>query len=256
MIKCGMPVILKPPHKLFNLIFSNGSFPRKWNESIITLIHKKGSKHDPNNYRGIFLTSNLGKLFKRVIYNRLLKFVNENDLICENQIGFKEQARTSDHNFTLKSLIDNAKANKRKVFASFIDLRKALDTLWREGLLYKLIMSGIPAKLFQIIKSMYDVTCCRIKFLNGISEEFPSTCCIKQGDALSPLLFNLFLNDLVETLSTAECDPIVIDDLTVNSLLYADDIILLSNSEDGLQKSLDCLYDFCAKWKLNVNHEK
>ena len=96
------------------------------NESIITLIHKKGNKHDPYNYRGISLTSNLGKSFNRVIYNRLLKFANENDLIFENQIGFKEQACTSDHIFTLTSTIDNAKANKRKVFAPFYRPEKSI----------------------------------------------------------------------------------------------------------------------------------
>ena len=77
MIKHGMPVLLKPLHKLFNHIFYNGTFPKSWNESVVTLIHKKGSKYDPNNYRGISITSNLGKLFNKVIYNRLLKFVND-----------------------------------------------------------------------------------------------------------------------------------------------------------------------------------
>lgn len=161
-------------------------------------------------YRGISLTSNLGKHFNRVIYNWLLKFVNKHNLIHENQIGFKEQVRTSYHIFTLKSVIENSKALKKKVFTTFIDLKKAFDTVWRERIFYKLIMSNIPANLFRIIHSMYEDTCCRIKFSNGISNEFPSTCGVKQGDVLSPLLFNLFLNDLVKSLDSSECDPIVI----------------------------------------------
>ena len=105
---------------------------------------------------------------------------------------------------------------------------------------------------------MYEDTCCRIKFSNGISEEFPSTCGVKQGDVRSPLfhVFNLFLNDLVKSLDSSEFDPVVIGDLTINSLLYADDILLLSDSEEGLQKSLNCLNEFCHNWKLNVKHEK
>ena len=114
----------------------------------------------------------------------------------------------------------------------------------------------IPANLFRIIHSMYEDTCCRIKFSNGISDEFPSTCGVKLGDVLSPLLFTLFINDLVKSLDSSECDPVVSGDLTINSLLYADDTILLSNSEEALQKSLNCLNEFCDNWKLNVNHEK
>ena len=83
MIKYGMPVLLKPLHKLFNFVFDSGSFPKTWNESFISVLHKKGSKHDPGNYRGISLTSNLGKLFNKVIYNRLLEFVNEHNLILQ-----------------------------------------------------------------------------------------------------------------------------------------------------------------------------
>ena len=112
MIKYGMPVLLKPLHKLFNFVFD--SFSKTWNESFISLLHKKGSKHDPGNYRGISLTSNLGKLFNKCIYNPLLEFVNEHNLISENQIGFKEQSRTSDHIFTLKSIIEQYKSQKKK----------------------------------------------------------------------------------------------------------------------------------------------
>ena len=187
MIKYGMPVLLKPLHKLFNFVFDSGSFPKTWNESFISLLHKKGSKHDPGNYRGISLTSNLGKLFNKVIYNRLLEFVNEHNLISESQIGFKEQSRTSDHIFTLKSIIEQYKSQKKKVFAAFIDLRKAFDTVWREGLFYKMITAGIPNKIFQIIYSMYQDTRCRIKFSNGVGNEFFSTCGVKQGDVLSPI---------------------------------------------------------------------
>ena len=78
-----------------------------------------------------------------------------NNLISENQIGFKEQSRTSDHIFTLKSIIEHYKTQKKKVYAAFIDLRKAFDTVWREGLFYNMLIAGIPTKVFQIIYFMY-----------------------------------------------------------------------------------------------------
>ncbi|CAG2188155.1 unnamed protein product [Mytilus edulis] len=103
---------------------------------------------------------------------------------------------------------------------------------------------------------MYDDTTCRIKFQNGLSEEFVSNRGVKQGDVLSPLLFNLYINNLVKSLQDANTDPIVIGDTTINSLLFADDIVLLSNSEKGLQTALNVLSDFCKCWKLEVNINK
>ena len=83
-----------------------GLFPKIWNESFLVLLHKKGDKFDPGNYRGISISSNIGKLFNKVIYKRLLTFMNNKNLISKNQIGFKEKSRTADHIFTLKTIID------------------------------------------------------------------------------------------------------------------------------------------------------
>ena len=137
---------------------------------------------DPSNYRGISITSNLGKLFNRVIYERLILYCNSKSLISENQIGFKENSRTADHIFSIKTIIDQYKMKKRKVFAGFIDLRKAFDTIWRIGLFYKLLQSKTPKKIFNIIFSMYHNTSNRIKFQSGLSKTFESECGVKQGD--------------------------------------------------------------------------
>lgn len=83
-----------------------------------------------------------------------MKFLNLNKIIHENQIGFKEEARTTDHIFTLKSIIENYKSQKKKVFAAFIDLRKAFDTVWHKGLFYVLLKHNFPHKIFKMIHSI------------------------------------------------------------------------------------------------------
>ena len=105
---------------------------------------------------------------------------------------------------------------------------------------------------------MYQDTHCKIKFKTGISKDFisrdfVSTCGVKQRDVLSPILFNLYINSIVDDLEKAKTDPVIVGDVQVNSLLYADDIILLSSTQEGLQNSLDVLSNFCSSWKLDVS---
>lgn len=140
MLKHGGYLMLNSLGKLFNFILNSGTFRQSWNESYLVLLYKSGNRLDPSNYRGISITSNLGKLFNRIIHTRLLEFVKSMSLISENQIGFKENCRTSDHLFSIKTIIDRYKS--KKVYAAFIDLRKAFDTVWREGLFYKLLNSN------------------------------------------------------------------------------------------------------------------
>lgn len=125
-LKKAVPVLLKPLQN-YSISFSLTGIFQKFGTSVfLVLIHKKGDTFDPGNYRTISISSNLGKLLNKIIHGRLLKLFN---LISPNQIGFKEKSRTSDHLFTLKSIIDNYKQKHKKVFAAFIDLRKAFDSL-------------------------------------------------------------------------------------------------------------------------------
>ena len=92
--------------KLFNLILSVGYFPDIWNRGLITSILKNGNKSDPDNYRGICVNSNLGKVFCSIINLRLIDFLMKNNVLSKSQIGFIPNHRTSDHIYTLHTLVD------------------------------------------------------------------------------------------------------------------------------------------------------
>ena len=95
----------------------------------------------------------------------------------------------------------------------------------------------------------------KIKLLDGLSPKFVGNSGIKQGDGLSPLLFNIFINDL-NNIFGPSCDPVELGKDKINNLLYADDLLIISKSQKGLQNSLDNLQSYCKKWHLEVNMEK
>ncbi len=100
--------------KLFNLVLKSGHFPEIWKENLITPIFKRGEKYDPNNYRGITVSSNLGKLFCSIINDRLVQFIQEHKLLNNCQIGFMPKQRTSDHIYTHSYKNTFSRKNKGK----------------------------------------------------------------------------------------------------------------------------------------------
>ena len=129
-------------------------------------------------------------------------------------------------------------------------MKKSFDTVWRDGLFYKLWKNNFPPRFLRLILAMYDDPSCRLKFKQGLSRKFISKCGVKQGDVLNPILFNLYINDLISNFNEGQVDPVIIGSVSIGSLLYADDIILLSSTQNGLQNSLNILNKYCVSWKL------
>ncbi len=243
--------------KLFNDVLCVGFFPEIWNKGLISPIHKNGDKLDPNNYRGICVNSNLGKVLCSILNTRLLHFLTKHNALSKCQIGFLPKCRTSDHIFTLQTLIDKyVHQNKGTIFACFVDFKKAFDSIWHEGLYLKLIDSGIGGKFYDLIKSMYTASHCAVKIGNQRTEFFPQGRGVRQGCSLSPTLFNIYINQLANILEHAPIQGLALHDTEIKCLLYADDLVLLSPTEEGLQDSLNLLEDYCQTWALTVNLQK
>ena len=132
---------------LINFIFNSGEFPREWPIGIIIPIFEKGDNGDLNNYRGITLLSTVGQIFTGILNSRLKSVIETFSLLNENQAGFRSGYRTTDHIFTLHSLIDNyVYKNKKNLYVCFIDFRKAFDKVNLRHLWEKMSKTRMPIK--------------------------------------------------------------------------------------------------------------
>ena len=159
--------------------------------------------------------------------------------------------------YVISSIVRNRIRNKENTFAAFIDLAKAFDVVPRELLLYKLLLNNVDGKFYNSIKSIYTGTESQVR-VNGLHTDFFDVATgVRQGDVLSPLLFNFYTSDLITELNNCNC-CININNVNICSLCYADDLVLMSQTltSEGLQKMLKCVERWCKKWRMNVNVEK
>lgn len=256
MIKCSQTFLLPCLYKIFNSCLTFGYYPKPWSSGYIIPIHKSNDSSDPNNYRGITVTNAIGKLFNKILDIRLDKFLEKHHIISDYQIGFTRKARTSDHMYILKTIIDKyCNTKDGRVFACFVDFQKAFDTVIHTGIKIKLLKIGVGTNFYQVVKSMYTSSKSCVRVNSKITNFFPITLGVKQGDNLSPSLFKIFINDLPDYLNSAT-DSVYINSNPVKCLMYADDIILLSSTAEGLQQELDILQQYCNDWCLCVNTSK
>ena len=151
--------------KLFNLVLiDNGKTP-DWDKSIIILLHKKGSKTEPLNYRGISLLSCVSKLFTAIINKRLLDYVKNKNILSPNQLGFVSGNRTSDAHIILHNIIQKyCQKENRRIHSCFVDFSKAFDNISRTILFEKLRNYGITGNFYNILKNMsirWSSKCCQ-----------------------------------------------------------------------------------------------
>ena len=238
----------------YNFSWKHGMVPDQWKLSTVIPIYKKGKdKHDTKSYRPISLTSNLGKIMERLVTKRLYWYLEKNHLINPFQNGFRKNKNTQEQLFRLQNNIRNALNNKLSVLTIFLDIEKAYDMLWKDGLLFKLQNQlKIGGKMYNWIADFLK----NRKFQVRINETFSNKCNIEngtpQGSSISPLLFLIMIND------------INLSNRNVHLSLFADDIAIwvetkhLNNGINILQQSLQELQGWCDRWgfRFSINKTK
>ena len=172
----------------FNHIEEAAIYPRAWKSSFLVPLHKKGSRDDPDNYRGLAIGSNISKLYTHCLNTKLKQFIEMNEFISPQQFGFRDDFRTTDAIFSLRSMVSLYKNNSNKaVYSCFVDFSKAFDSVNRIALAYKLGIAGIRGKVLKLLQDMYNSTDYIIKSGGKFSVPINSAIGVKQGCNLSPL---------------------------------------------------------------------
>ena len=174
---------------------------------------------------------------------------------CKEQIGFEKKARPSDHLLVLKTLIDLYAKDGKKLYTCFVDFQKAFGSVWRTMLLYKMINYGLDLSIIKLLKGMYEKTYICLKFNGKVSPPIRTFKGVRQGCNLSPRVFNLLINDIPKIFDD-KCDPVKLSTEKLNCLMYADDLVILSSSESGLQECLNRLQTYMNDCHLNINLKK
>ncbi|GFW94006.1 probable RNA-directed DNA polymerase from transposon X-element [Trichonephila clavipes] len=223
--------------------------PDNWKEAIIFPINKPGKDpHLASSYRPISLLSTIGKLTESIILHRS-DFINENNILNPNQYGFTNKLSTLHPLLRLTENISEGFQKKKSTGAVFLDIQKAFDRVWINGLTFKLITFKIPNPLIHLIHSYLTNRSFRIIINETLSNEHSVSAGCPQGSLLGPLLFNLYINDIPDYSLTK-----------IN--LYADDTAIhatykkLETISFALNKHLLLLQNFYDKWKISINVEK
>ena len=254
MIKYCKDILCEPLTVVFNYIIEQRDFPQCWAEGIRSSIYKAGRRDIAENYRGITILPIIEKIFEVAVYKRLT-FVNEAfDKVDRYNGGFLNGSRTSDNIFIINGLIQRQLHLGKSLILCFVDFSKAFDLVNRKILFYKLVKLGWHGKVMDTLRSLYSKTSFRVKHKGWLSFLIENVMGVNQGGVASGLLFRKYLADLGNYLESEF--GVCIGDIIIMHILWADDLILISDSVLGIQKQLDGLMEFCKKNHMIVNEIK
>jgi ribonuclease HI len=217
---------LSPKYKekvlsLFNIVWNSGEVPSAWKETIIKPIPKAGKpKQDPSSFRPIALTSHLGKVFERIIKDRLNYHCEKHRVIPVCQAGFRKGRGVTDHLAKLASHVRRARARKKTMLACLFDVRRAYDSVWHHRLLQRIQEVGIHGRMFNFVNSFINNRCIRVNCEGAISDTRVLHMGVPQGSVVAPLLFNI-ITSKVASCKQEDCDI----------MAYADDVAIIHETK-------------------------
>jgi ribonuclease HI len=225
---------------IFNAIWDYGAFPTSWKTALVIPIPKPNKDHsDPINYRPIALTSCLCKTMERMVNCRLVWFLESNEILTEYQCGFRSQRSTLDHLVAFETYIRDAFIIKEHVVAIFFDLEKAYDTTWKYGIMKDLHDMGLRGKLPHFISSFLKDRKFQVRIGSTLSDEYDQEMGVPQGSILSPMCFNIKINNIVRSIKE-----------NIKCSLYVDDFLIAFKSKNmtTIERQLQLNLNTLQRW--------
>jgi hypothetical protein len=236
-----------PLYLIFNKSVSHGTYPEYWKQSYLIPIHKSGDKQDVSNYRPICIQSTIPKVLEKILLSKISHSLN--GIITEYQHGFMPSRSTQTNLLCYENFISSSMAGRSQVDSIYTDFSKAFDRVDINILLNKLMAIGVSGSLFAWLQNYLVGRSLMVKIANKLSRPFRARSGVPQGSHLGPVLFILFLNDVVGVFKD------------VNILIYADDLKIykaVNNLGDCrvLQENLNAFHDWCLENNLQLNANK
>jgi hypothetical protein len=239
---------------LIRKVWDEKTVPSEWTASSCVPVFKKGDSSLPSNYRGINLIPVVTKVLEAIIASRLATW--RQSTAREQQSAFRPGRGCVDHLFVLRQIIETRAVEfNEPTICVFLDLKGAFDSVDRPALLNCLLMCGVPEDIVDVIRALYTGQSMRVKAFGGLSSEFEPNTGVWQGGVLSPLLFTILMDTVVNEMDHVSDDSGLLlsthegpDNLS--SLEYADDIVLLGDNYDSLQNRLNVLSTAASRYGL------
>ena len=238
--------------KIFNASWRYSSVTQIWREASMIPIPKKGKdKSQADSYRPISLTSCVGKTMERLINTRLMWYLEKKAIITQNQAGFRQHRSTEDQVAYIAQEIEDALQDKKQTLTVWIDLEKAFDKVWKEGLKLKLQKCGIRGRMYKWICQYLTSRKATVQNRRHHSRKKTLREGVPQGGVLSPTLFIIFMNDIMKDLPK-----------WIHGAIYADDLVIwcseeyLTTANVRIQEALTKIEEWTRKWLVTLNAKK
>ena len=255
LVKHGGTKMVQEITKLLNICWQTTNVPDEWRKGMIVKIPKKGNIAECNNWRGITLLSIPGKIFCIVLLNRIKDAANK--ALREEQGGFRNGRSCNEQIFTIRNIIEQSIEFQRPLLINFIDFKKAFDSIHRESLWKTARTYGIPEPFINIFRNIYLNSSCCVKTDIGNTEFFDIVTGVRQGCTLSPFLFLLAIDFVMrEAMNDPDLGIKWNNKSCLTDLDFADDIALLANTKESLQKMTTKLEVAASHVGLRINSEK